>query len=93
MDDSGIEDMAGIERFLKGPTGIKLHGVGRKEECPWVAGVLRRFTCLELRKKGKTLVKKHMIRVSGSSDAQMWRLIGDPRRWWMGRRAASSANR
>jgi hypothetical protein len=69
MDDSGIEDMAGIERFLKDSTGIKLHGVDRKEKYQWVAGVLRRFTCLELRKKGKTLAKKHMIGVSGFSAA------------------------
>jgi hypothetical protein len=64
MDDSGIEDMAGIERFLKGSAGIKLHGVDWKEKYPWVARVLRRFTYLELRKKGKTLVKKYMMRVS-----------------------------
>jgi hypothetical protein len=81
MDDSGIEDIGGIERFLKGSTGIKLHVVNRKEKYQWVAGVLRRFTYLELRKKGKTLVKKYMTRVSGFSDAQMGRLIGDQRRY------------
>jgi len=81
MNDSCIEDIAGIKRFLKGSRGIKLNGVDQDEKYQWVAGVLRRFTYLELRKKDKTPVKKYMMRVSGFSDAQMGRLIADQRRY------------
>jgi len=77
MNDAGIEDIAGIKRFLKGSSGMKL--VDRGEKYEWVAGVLKRFIYFELRKKDKTLVKEYMMRVTGFSDAQMGRLIADER--------------
>jgi len=79
MDDSGIKDIAGIKRFLKGSRGIKLSGVSREEKCRWITAALRRFAYFKQRKKDKNAVKSYMLRMTGFPDAQMTRLIGDQR--------------
>ena len=81
MDDSGIKDIAGIKKFLKGSCGIKLNGISRGEKYRWITEVLGRFVYFELRKKDKSLVKKYMLRMTGFSDAQITRLIADERRY------------
>ncbi len=79
MDDSGIQDIAGIKRFLKGFGSLKLSGVGQDEKYRWIATVLKRFGYFKLRKKEKSLVKTYMLRITGFSDAQMTRLIFEKR--------------
>jgi hypothetical protein len=80
MDDSGIKDIAGIKKFLKGLHGIKLNGVSREEKYRWITAALRRFAYFKQRKKDKNVVKSYMLRMTGFSDAQMTRLIADQRR-------------
>lgn len=75
MDDSGITDIAGIRRFLKGSCGVKLQGIAQEEQYRWIDEVLERFTYFELRKKDKNAVKKYLMRMTGFSDAQITRLI------------------
>src|SRR3989339_831054 len=79
MDDTGIQDIAGIRKFLKGTQGIKLNGVSRDEKYRWITEVLARFDYFKLRKKDKIAVKSYMLRMSGFSDAQLTRLIADKR--------------
>jgi len=81
MDDSGIMDVAGIKRFLKGSSGIKLKGVAQKEKYRWIAEVVGRFAYFELRKKDKSVVKKYLLRMTGFSDAQTTRLIAKKRNY------------
>ena len=79
MDDSNIKDIAGIKRFLKGSTGMRLNGVLREEKYRWLTGILRRFNYFKRRKKEKSLVKEYMMRMTGFGDAQMGRLIAEKR--------------
>lgn len=81
MDDSGIKDITGIKKFLKGSCGIKLNGILRKEKYRWISEALGRFVYSKLRKKDKSLVKKYMLRMTGFSDAQITRLIADKRQY------------
>jgi len=75
MDDSGITDLAGIRRFLKGSCGVKLQGIAQKEQYRWIDKALDRFTYFKLRKKDKNTVKGYLMRMTGLSDAQITRLI------------------
>jgi hypothetical protein len=81
MDDSGIQDIAGIKRFLRGSGGLKLNGVAQDEKYSWIATALKRFRYFKLRKKEKSLVKTYMRRITGFSDAQMTRLIPEKRNY------------
>lgn len=79
MNDSGIQDIAGIKRFLKGSGDLKLSGVMQDEKYSWIETVLKRFGYFKLPKKEKSLVKTYMLRITGISDAQMTRLIAEKR--------------
>lgn len=81
MDDSGITDLAGIKRFLKGAAGLLLKGVARKEKYQWLCEVLARFAYFKLRKKDKSTVKQYLLRMTGFSDPQMTRLIAQKRNY------------
>lgn len=81
MDDSGIRDVAGIRRFLKGSSGVKLEGIAQEEQYRWIGEVLDRFTYFELRKKDKNAVKEYLMRMTGFSDAQITRLISRKRNY------------
>lgn len=81
MDDSGITDIAGIRRFLKGIGGLKLEGIAQAEQYRWIGETLDRFKYFELRKKDKNAVKQYLMRMTGLSDAQITRLISRKRNY------------
>ena len=86
MDDSKITDLAGIRKFLKGSSGLKLKGLSRDEKYAWLDRTLRRFGYFKLRKKAKVLVKRYAQSLTGYSDAQITRLVACKKR--LGRIAA-----
>jgi transposase InsO family protein len=80
MDDSKITDIAGIKKFLKGTTGLKLKGLSRDEKYKWINQTLQKFFYFKLRKKEKALLKRYVQTITGYSDAQITRLIASKRR-------------
>ena len=80
MDDSKITDIAGIQKFLKGITGLKLKGLSRDEKYTWLNQTLQRFGYFKLRKKEKAILKRYLQTITGYSDAQITRLITRKRR-------------
>lgn len=80
MDDSKITDIAGIKKFLKGITGLKLKGLSRHEKYAWLNRTLQRFGYFKHRKKEKAILKRYAQRITGYSDAQITRLITCKRR-------------
>ena len=91
MDDSNITTLAGIRKFLKGATGLKLKGLSRDEKYAWLNQTLQRFCYFKLRKKDKVLLKHYAQIITGYSDAQITRLITSKRRH--GRIATKQADR
>jgi transposase InsO family protein len=80
MDDSKITDIAGIRKFLKGITGLKLKGLSRHEKYAWLNRTLQRFLYFKLCKKEKAILKRYAQTITGYSDAQITRLIACKRR-------------
>lgn len=91
MNDSHVTSIDELKRFEEGAKGVEFHGQNRREKYAWIENTLRRFGYLTLGKKDKTVVKKHCVKMTGYSDAQMTRLIGQYRRH--GRLVADSSKR
>ena len=91
MNDSHLTSIDELARFEEGAKGVEFTGKTRREKYTWIEGTLRRFGYGKLSKKDKTVVKKHCAKMTGYSDAQMTRLIGQYRRH--GRLVADSSRR
>ncbi len=75
MDDTSMQTLADLARFLSGSARVKLKAVSRRERYAWVSATLAKFKYWHLRKKDKSIVKGYALRMTGFSDAQMTRLI------------------
>lgn len=91
MNDSHLTSIDELRRFEEGAKGVEFIGQTRREKYVWIENTLRRFGYGRLSKKDKTVVKKHCVKMTGYSDAQMTRLISQYRK--SGRLIADSSKR
>lgn len=89
MNDSHLTSIDELKRFEEGTQGVEFQGKSRMEKYAWIENTLRRFGYLTLGKNDKTVIKKHCAKMTGYSNAQMTRLIGQYRK--SGRLVAGSS--
>lgn len=80
MNDSHLTSIAQIKAFGEVAKGIEFQGASQKEKYAWIEEILLRFRYFGRRKKEKSIVKKYLCQMTGYSDAQMTRLIGQKKR-------------
>ena len=80
MNDSHLTSIDELKQFEEGTRNVEFQGKSRTEKYVWTENTLRRFGYGRLSKKDKTVVKKHCAKMTGYSDSQMTRLIGQYRR-------------
>jgi transposase InsO family protein len=75
MDDSKMQTLADLARFVRGSVRVKLKAISPPERYAWISAKLAMFKYWLLRKRDKSTVKRYLLRMTGFSDAQMTRLI------------------
>jgi hypothetical protein len=75
MNDSHMVSIAQLQEFKKVAGTITFKGSSQKEKYAWIEEVLIRFRYFSQKKKGKSVVKRYIIQMTGYSDAQVTRLI------------------
>ncbi len=75
MDDTQIATLEQIKTVLESSKKLVFKGLSREEKYGWIESVLKRFDYFRLGKKGKSLVKAYLQRMSGASRAQLTRLV------------------
>jgi len=79
MDDTQIETIEQVRRFLAGSEAMKM-AISSKAECyGWVRATLVRFEYLTLKKAERGWLLKYLQQVSGYSRAQVTRMVGQYR--------------
>lgn len=91
MDDSGIQTVAQLRRFLAASKGWKFNGLSRLDKYAWIEGAVRRFKYFSLSKKDKGPVREYMMLATGFSRPQLNRLLG--RKLYTGTLRAPAAKR
>ena len=91
MNDSHLTSIDELRQFGERAADIEFMATSRAETYAWTESTLRRFSYLRCRKPEKTMIKTYLRRMTGYSDAQMTRLIGQYRR--SGRLVAESTKR
>lgn len=76
MNDEQIETLEQVRQFIEGSQAIEFKGINAKEKYRWIEGVLRKFRYFQLKKEGRGLIRRYIIKVSGYSSPQVGRLIG-----------------
>ncbi len=76
MNDEQLETLEQIRQFVEGSQVIEFEGINAKEKYRWIEEVLRKFRYYRLKKEGKGLIRRYIMKVSGYSRAQVARLIG-----------------
>ncbi len=75
MNDSHLVSIAQLKEFLKVGEGVVFIRDSAEETYRWIEVVLSRFQYFTLKKSGKSIVKKYLMKMTGYSDAQITRLI------------------
>ncbi len=79
MDDSQIETLEQVRRFLAGSGAMRM-AISSKAECyEWIQGTLVRFGYLTRKKAERGWLLKYVQQVSGYSRAQITRMVGQYR--------------
>lgn len=79
MNDSHLITLGQLEEFLKGNGNVDLILSRRKEKYQFISDTVIKFKYCKLGKKGKSLVKQYLIKLTGYSDIQTKRLIARQR--------------
>jgi len=79
MNDDQLVTIAQLENFIAAADGMNFVGRTKKQKYAWVEKILRRFWYLTARKKNRSVIKSFVLKMTGYSDAQMTRLIGQMR--------------
>jgi len=81
MDETQIGTLEEIERFLSGASQARPVVQGGKDETyGWIERTLVRFRYIQLNKKGKGIVRRYIVQLSGYSRQQITRLISQYRK-------------
>jgi transposase InsO family protein len=76
MNDEQLETLEQVKQFIEGSQGIGFKGIIAREKHGWIEEVLRKFKYQRLKKAGKGLVRRYILKVTGYSRAQVARLVG-----------------
>ena len=76
MNDEQLETLEQVKQFIEGSEGIGFKGIIAREKHGWIEEVLRKFKYQRLKKAGKGLVRRYILKVTGYSRAQVARLVG-----------------
>jgi len=76
MNDEQLETLEQVKQFVEGSQAIKFKGIICKEKYIWIEEVLRKFKYQRLKRSGKGLLKRYVLKVTGYSRAQVTRLVG-----------------
>ena len=79
MDDTQIETIEQVRRFLAGSGAMKMAISSKTERYEWVLATLIRFEYLTLGKAERGVLLKYLQQVSGYSRAQISRMVGQYR--------------
>lgn len=80
MDDSQIQTMDQVRRFVEGNDGVEFKRQSGQGAYEWVESTLRRFGYERLERPEKGVIRRFISRVTGYSRAQVSRLIGEHQR-------------
>lgn len=76
MDDTRLSHINQVEQFTESAAAVEFCGSSRKEKYAWVEQTLLRFRYRRCRKKERSVVKQFVMKMTGYSDIQTKRLIG-----------------
>jgi hypothetical protein len=76
MNDEKLQTLEQVRQFIEGSQPLKFAGIQTREKYRWVEEVLKKFRYNRLKKAGKGLIRRYLIKVTGYSRAQVARLIG-----------------
>ena len=76
MNDEQLQTLEQVKGFVEGSHAVEFRGLNTHEKYTWAEEVLRRFRYPKLRKEGKGLIKRYLVKVTGYSRAQLTRIIG-----------------
>jgi transposase InsO family protein len=76
MNDEQLQTLEQIKEFIEGSQAIVFKGIIAEEKYGWIEEVLKKFRYQRLRRDGKGLIKRYILKVTGYSRAQVARLIG-----------------
>jgi len=77
MNDTNLTTFLQIKNFLDGSSDHAFSSFSTDETYTWIEKVLLRFSYHTLDKKGKSLIKQYLSRVTGYSRSQLTRLIAN----------------
>lgn len=80
MNDEHLVTITQLENFIAAADGMSFVGRTRKQKYAWIEKILKRFWYLTERKKNQSVIKTFVRKMSGYSDAQMTRLVGQLRK-------------
>jgi transposase InsO family protein len=75
MDDIELQTIEQIEGFLEGNDRVEFKRLAGGGHYRWIEAVLRRFNYPELRRAGKGVIRRYLMKATGYSRAQLCRLI------------------
>jgi transposase InsO family protein len=75
MDDTNITTLEQVRQVLASPRGVAFKGSGRSQRYSWIETVLKRLSYFKLKRGEKGLINAYLRRLSGSSRAQITRLV------------------
>jgi len=76
MNDRQLKTVEQVRKFLEGSHEVEFEVLSAEEKYQWIESVLRRFHYARLRRPGKGIVRRYLMKVTGYSGAQISRLIG-----------------
>jgi hypothetical protein len=76
MNADNLVTISQLEAFTAASGGITFAAHSMKQKYAWIEKILQRFWYTSARKKNRTVIKSFVMKMTGYSDAQMTRLIG-----------------
>jgi len=76
MDDQRLDTMPAVEQFLAGVAPVDFRSVKREEKYAWIEQTLVRLQYHHRRRKEKAVIREFVVKMTGYSDIQAKRLIG-----------------
>jgi len=76
MDDTRLSTIQKVEQFTRVAAAVEFCGISRREKYAWIEQTIIRFRYRRHRKKNKSAVKQFVMKMTGYSDIQTKRLIG-----------------
>lgn len=76
MNDTQLSSIPKVGQFTAAAAAVEFCGISRREKYRWIQQTLVRFQYRRCRKKEKSTVKRFVMKMTGYSDIQTKRLIG-----------------